>query len=78
MISCHDVMFLSLKLDKMPNPDPELQIPTAQSPISGQNIAIAKHVVKLLFMLCCDFFKTSICIFHVSSDVEKKSTLLQN
>lgn len=35
----------SQEIDKIPYPDPEMQAPTTQSPISGQNVTIGKHVI---------------------------------
>lgn len=35
----------SQEIDKIPYPDPEMQTPTTQSPISGQNVTIGKHVI---------------------------------
>lgn len=45
MMKLHFFYCCSQEIDKIPYPDPEMQTPTTQSPISGQNVTIGKHVI---------------------------------
>lgn len=45
MMKLHFFYCCSQEIDKIPYPDPEMQAPTTQSPISGQNVTIGKHVI---------------------------------